>query len=263
MIRSLFSGGTGMRAQQFNVDIVSNNLSNVNTNGYKRTRADFEDLFYEHLKVAGSPSADAAEHPTGISVGMGVRTGATSKVYSQGNARKTENSLDVMIKGDGFFQIMQPDGTTAYSRDGAFKMDGDGNLVTSSGLYVQGGDISIPENATGITIRADGTVSAQIQGQEEPENVGQLELAKFVNPSGLKTIGSNLLKETTASGSPQVVTPGTEGAGELQQGFIESSNVDVIEALTDLIAMQRAYEFNHRTIRTSDKMLARATTLLQ
>ncbi len=262
MIRSLFNGATGMRAQQFNVDIVSNNLANVNTNGYKRTRADFEDLFYEHLKVPGSPSAEATEHPTGIAVGMGVRCGATSKVYSQGNARKTENPLDVMIKGDGFYQIMQPDGSIAYSRDGSFKMDGDGDIVTSSGLYLEP-QITIPEDATNVTIRGDGTVSAQVPGNAEPQQVGQIEVANFVNPAGLRNIGSNLLKETTASGAPQVVTPGTEGSGELQQGFIESSNVDVIEALTDLIAMQRAYEFNHRTIRTSDKMLARATTLLQ
>ncbi len=262
MIRSLFSAATGMRAQQFNVDVVSNNLSNVNTNGFKRSKGEFEDLFYEHMKDPGSPSNQASEHPTGISVGMGVRTGGTSRSHAQGNARNTENALDLMVKGDGMFQVLQPDGTTAYTRDGSFELDGEGNIVTSSGHYLQP-QIQVPEEATDIDVRADGTVSAQMPGQTEAEEVGQIELARFTNPSGLRAEGSNLFKETSASGSPQVTTPGQDGAGEIQQGFLEKSNVDVIRSLTDLISMQRAYEFNHRTIRTSDQMLQRATTLLQ
>ena len=262
MIRSLFSAATGMRAQQFNVDVVSNNLSNVNTNGFKRSKGEFEDLFYEHMKDPGSPSNQASEHPTGISVGMGVRTGGTSRSHAQGNARNTENALDLMVKGDGMFQVLQPDGTTAYTRDGSFELDGEGNIVTSSGHYLQP-QIQVPEEATDIDVRADGTVSAQMPGQTEAEEVGQIELARFTNPSGLRAEGSNLFKETSASGSPQVTIPGQDGAGEIQQGFLEKSNVDVIRSLTDLISMQRAYEFNHRTIRTSDQMLQRATTLLQ
>ncbi len=262
MIRSLFSAATGMRAQQFNVDVVSNNLSNVNTNGFKRSKGEFEDLFYEHMKVPGSPSNQASEHPTGISVGMGVRTGGTSRSHAQGNARNTENSLDWMVKGDGMFQVLQPDGTTAYTRDGSFEMDGEGNIVTSSGHYLQP-QIQIPEEATDIDVRADGTISAQMPGETDAQEVGQIELARFVNPSGLRAAGSNLFKETSASGPPQVTVPGQDGAGEIQQGFLEKSNVDVIRSLTDLISMQRAYEFNHRTIRTSDRMLQRATTLLQ
>ncbi len=262
MIRSLYTGATGMRAQQFNVDVTANNLANINTNGFKRDRANFEDLFYQYLKNPGAPSAEATEHPTGVSVGMGVRTGSTSKVYTQGNAKRTENPLDLMIKGDGFFQIQTADGGTAYTRDGALKMDGEGNLVTADGQYVQP-NITIPEDANGVTVRQDGTVSASVPGQAAPVNVGQLQLATFVNPAGLKAESSNLFTETPASGTPTVSTPGTEGAGEIQQGFLESSNVDVISSLTKLISMQRAYEFNHKTIKASSRMLRRATTLLK
>lgn len=262
MIRSLYTGATGMQAQQFNVDVTSNNLANVNTNGFKRDRANFEDLFYQYMKNPGAPSAEATEHPTGLSVGMGVRAGSTSKVYTQGNPKKTENPLDMMIKGDGFFQVQKADGSTAYTRDGSFKMDGDGNVVTSNGLYTVP-QIQIPQQATGITVRKDGTVSADMPGQNEPQNVGQIEIAKFVNPAGLKAEGSNLFTETPASGAPTVATPGTEGAGDIQQGFVESSNVNVISSLTKLIAMQRAYEFNHKTIKAGSRMLRRATTLLK
>ncbi|MGM0380769.1 MAG: flagellar basal-body rod protein FlgG [bacterium] len=262
MIRSLYSAATGMRAQQFNVDVVSNNLANVNTNGFKRSKGEFEDLFYEHFTTPGSPSNQASEHPTGISVGMGVRTGGTARSHAQGNARNTENSLDLMIKGDGMFQILKPDGTTAYTRDGSFALDGDGRIVNSSGHFLQP-EVQVPADATSIDIRADGTISAQMPGEAEAQEVGQIELARFANPAGLKAEGSNLYNETTASGAPQVSIPGQDGAGEVQQGFLEKANVDVIKSLTDLISMQRAYEFNHRTIKTSDRMLQRATTLLQ
>lgn len=262
MIRSLHTAATGLRAQQFYVDVTSNNLANVNTTGFKRARPDFADLFYEHLESPGSPATNASEHPTGVSVGSGVRTAATQKLYIQGGAKKTENPLDLAIQGNGFFQVLQPDGSVAYTRDGSFKLDGEGNIVTSDGLFLEP-QIQVPENATSIDIRSDGTISAQIPGQTSPQEIGQIELANFVNPAGLRNIGSNLLKETTASGAPQVLTPGEDGAGKLQQGFLETSNVDVVESLTNLISAQRAFEFNHRSIRTADQMLSRAATLLR
>lgn len=262
MIRSLHTAATGLRAQQFFVDVTSNNLANVNTTGFKRRRPDFEDLFYEHLQSPGTPATEATEHPTGISVGSGVKTGATQKIFLQGSARKTENPLDLMIQGDGFFQVLQPDGTVAYTRDGSFKLDGEGNIVTSNGLFLEP-QIQVPENATSIDIRSDGTVSVKVPGQTESQEIGQIELAKFVNPAGLRSIGNNLFEQTTASGPAQVLTPDQEGAGGIEQGFIETSNVDVVESLTNLISAQRAFEFNHRSIRTADQMLSRVATLLQ
>ncbi len=262
MIRSLYTGGAGMKAQQKSVDVTANNLANVNTNGFKKDLVNFEDLYYHYMKSPGSPSTEATDHPSGISVGIGVGTGSTAKVYTQGNMESTENPMDMAIKGGGFFQVLKPDGTTAYTRDGSFKVDGDGHIVTSEGNYLEP-QIQIPEEATELTIRSDGTVSADIPGTEAPENLGQIELARFVNPAGLKAEGSNLFSETPASGDPFVGTPGRDGLGQIEQGSLEKSNVDVIEALTDLIAQQRGYEFNHRTIRTSDRMLQRATTLLQ
>jgi len=230
VIRSLFTGGTGMRAQQFFVDTIGNNLANVNTTGFKRSRPDFQDLFYEHLKVPGAPATNATEHPTGITVGTGVRVGSTNRVHIQGNARKTENPLDISIQGEGFFQVTRADGTIAYTRDGSFKLDGEGNIVTSNGLFLEP-QITIPQDATNINIRSDGTVSVSLPGQNEAQQVGQIEIAKFVNPAGLKSEGDNLFTETTA--------------------------------LTNMIAAQRAFDFNHRTIRTSDQMLSRAATLLR
>lgn len=262
MIRSLYTGGTGMRAQQFYVDTIGNNLSNVNTTGFKRARPDFQSLFYEHKKVPGAPATDATEHPTGISVGTGVKVGSTNRLHTQGNARKTDNPLDMSIQGDGFFQVTRADGTTAYTRDGSFKLDGEGNMVTSSGLFLEP-QIQIPQEATGISIRSDGTVSVSLPGQSQSQQVGQLELAKFVNPAGLKAEGKNLFTETTASGAPTVQAPGNGGTGTLQQGFLETSNVDVVQSLTNMISAQRAFDFNHRTIRTSDQMLSRAATLLR
>lgn len=262
MLRSLFTGQTGMQAQKFNVDTISNNLANVNTTGFKRARGDFESLFYEHKKSPGAPATEATEHPTGVSVGTGVRISATQTLHEQGSAEQTGNDTDLMIQGDGFFRILQADGTTAYTRDGSFKLDGEGNLVTSSGQFLQP-QIQVPENATGITIRKDGTVSAKIPGQADLQEIGQIELATFVNPSGLQKIGSNLFEETTASGAPQVLTPGQEGAGQIRQGFLETSNVNVTNALTDMISAQRAFEFNQRSIQTSDQMLQTVSQLVQ
>ncbi|MFB6344866.1 MAG: flagellar basal-body rod protein FlgG [bacterium] len=262
MLRSLFTGGTGMRAQKFNVDTISNNLANVNTTGFKKERADFESLFYEHKKSPGAPATDATEHPTGVSVGTGVRTAATQTMHQQGSAKKTDNETDLMIQGDGFFQVLQEDGTTAYTRDGSFKLDGEGNLVTSNGRFLQP-QIQVPQEATSVTVRSDGTVSAKIPGQADLDQIGQIELAKFVNPSGLQKIGSNLYEETTASGAPQVLQPGQDGAGQVRQGFLETSNVNVTQELTDMISAQRAFEFNQRSIRTSDQMLSTVTDLIR
>lgn len=261
MMRSLFTGGTGMSAMQFRVDTISNNLSNVNTTGFKKERADFESLFYQHETTPGAPATEATEHPTGISLGTGVRTAATQTMHQQGSAEQTENDLDMMIQGEGFFQVLQEDGTTAYTRDGSFKLDGEGNIVTSNGRFLEP-QFQVPENATGVTIREDGTVSASIPGQADPEEIGQVELATFVNPAGLEKIGSNLFEETTASGAPQVMAPGEEGAGQIRQGFLETSNVNVTNALTNMISAQRAFEFNQRSIRTSDQMLQTVSQLV-
>lgn len=262
MLRSLFTGATGMKAQKFNVDTIANNLANVNTTGFKKDRADFESLFYEHKKSPGAPATNATEHPTGISVGTGVRVAATQTLHQQGSAEKTGNDTDLMIQGDGFFRILQPDGTTAYTRAGSFKLDGEGNLVTANGRFLQP-QIQVPEEATSITVRKDGTVSAKIPGQADLQEIGQIELATFVNPSGLEKIGSSLYEETTASGAPQVLTPGQGGAGQVRQGFLETSNVEVTNALTDMISAQRAFEFNQRSIRTSDQMLQTVSRLVQ
>lgn len=261
-VRSVYTAATGMRAQQFNVDTISNNLANVNTTAFKRDRADFEDLFYQHAKVPGAPATEATEHPTGIHVGTGVRTAATQKLHTQGNAEKTDNPLDMMIQGDGFFQVQQADGTTAYTRSGSFKLDGDGNIVTSNGRFLLP-EITVPEDATSINIREDGTVSVQIPGQTDPQEIGQIELAKFVNPAGLRSLGASLFEETTASGDPQVAIPGEDGLGNLRQGFLETSNVDVVRSLTKLITAQRGFEFNQRAVSTSDRMLQTVARLIQ
>lgn len=260
MIRSLFTGGTGMQAMKFRVDTISNNLSNVNTTGFKKARADFESLFYEHKTVPGAPATNATEHPTGISVGTGVKTAATQTLHQQGNAEQTDNNLDMMISGKGFFQVLQEDGTTAYTRDGSFKLDGEGNVVTSNGRFLQP-QFQVPENATNLNIRNDGTVSVKLPGQTDPEQIGQIELATFVNPAGLRKTGSNLFEQTTASGAPQLQLPGESNAGEIRQGFLETSNVNVTNALTDMISAQRAFEFNQRSIRTSDQMLQTVTNI--
>lgn len=260
MMRSLFTAGSGMRAQQFNVDTISNNLSNVNTTGFKRDRADFQDTFYEHLQTPGAPANEATEHPTGISVGSGVRIGATQSIQTQGSLKRTDGTLDMAIEGDGYFQVLQPDGSTAYTRDGSFKLDGEGNVVNSDGLFLEP-QFTIPEDATEVNIREDGTVSVVTQGDTEAQEVGQIEVAKFVNPSGLKDIGSNLKEETTASGAPQVLTPGQDGAGQVRQGVLEKSNVDVVDSMTKLITAQRAFEMNSRSIQTTDGMLQEVSNL--
>jgi len=256
MIRSLWIAKTGMEAQQTQLDTISHNLANVGTNGFKRGHVVFEDLIYQNLRQAGAASSDQTTLPTGLQVGLGVRPVATSRIFTQGNLQQTTNNLDLAIKGQGFFQIQQPDGTTAYTRDGSFQVDANGQLVTNNGYLVQPG-ITIPANAQTVTIAADGTVSVAVSGQSAPQQVGQLAIASFVNPAGLDPRGQNLWAETAASGAPQAGVPGSNGLGTLQQGYVETSNVNVVEELVAMIQTQRAYELNSKAIQTSDQMLQR------
>jgi len=260
MIRALWTAASGMMAQQLNIDTISNNLSNVNTTGFKKNRAEFEDLIYQTTAEAGTPVATGLTLPTGIQVGLGVRPSATQKLFMQGNIYQTENPLDIAIEGDGFFQVMLPDGTIAYTRDGSFKLDANGNVVTSDGYFIEP-PITIPQNATSISISPEGVVSVKVPGQVAAQNVGQIQLARFVNPAGLKAVGDNLFKETDASGAPIVANPGTNGMGNLRQGFLEASNVQVVEEMVKLITAQRAYESNSKSIQTADDMLRIANGL--
>jgi flagellar basal-body rod protein FlgG len=254
MIRSLWIAKTGMEAQQMQLDTISHNLANVSTNGFKRGHVVFEDLIYQNLRQAGAASSDQTTLPTGLQVGLGVRSVATSRNFSQGNLQQTSNNLDLAIKGNGFFQIQLPDGTTGYTRDGSLQVDGAGQLVTNNGYAVQPA-ITIPSNAQSVTIAADGTVNVALPGQTNAQPVGQLNLASFVNPAGLEPKGQNLWAETTASGTPNAGAPGSNGLGSLQQGYVETSNVNVVEELVAMIATQRAYELNSKAIQTSDQML--------
>jgi flagellar basal-body rod protein FlgG len=254
MIRSLWIAKTGMEAQQTQLDTISHNLANVGTNGFKRGHVVFEDLIYQNLRQAGAASSDQTQLPTGLQVGLGVRSVATSRNFSQGNLQQTSNNLDIAIKGNGFFQVQLPDGTTGYTRDGSLQVDGNGQLVTNNGYTVQPG-ITIPNNAQSVTIAADGTVNVAIPGQTLPQAVGQLNLASFVNPAGLEPKGQNLWGETAASGTPNAGAPNSNGLGSLQQGYVETSNVNVVEELVSMIATQRAYELNSKAIQTSDQML--------
>jgi flagellar basal-body rod protein FlgG len=256
MIRSLWVAKTGMEGQQTKLDAISNNLANVGTNGYKRGHVVFEDLIYQNLRQAGANSSEQTQLPTGLQVGLGARPVATSRIFAQGNLQQSSNPLDVAIKGNGFFQIQLPDGTTGYTRDGSFQVDAQGQLVTNAGYVVQPG-ITIPVTAQSVTIANDGTVSAQLPGQATAQVLGQMQLAHFVNPAGLEPKGQNLFGETAASGTPNAGAPGANGLGSLQQGFVETSNVNVVEELIAMIATQRAYELNSKAIQTSDQMLAR------
>lgn len=254
MIRSLWIAKTGMEAQQLQLDTISHNLANVGTNGFKRGHVVFEDLIYQNLRQAGGASSDQTQLPTGLQVGLGVRPVATSRIFSQGNLQQTSNNLDLAIKGQGFFQVQQPDGSTGYTRDGSFQVDANGQLVTNNGYIVQPG-ITIPANAQSVTIASDGTVNVSVPGQATPQSVGQLLLASFVNPAGLEPRGQNLWGETAASGTPNAGAPESNGLGGLQQGYVETSNVNVVEELVSMIQAQRAYELNSKAIQTSDQML--------
>jgi len=256
MLRSLWIAKTGMEGQQTKLDSIANNLANVGTNGYKRAGVVFEDLMYQSLRPAGGATSEQSQLPTGLQVGLGTRVAATSRNFAQGTLSQTGNSFDVAIKGQGFFQIQLPDGSTGYTRDGAFQVDAAGQLVTSAGYPVQPG-ITIPANATGVTIAADGSVNVTVSGTVAPQTVGQIQLASFVNPAGLEPKGGNLFAETSASGTPNSAAPGSGGLGSLQQGYVEGSNVNVVEELVTMIATQRAYELNSKAIQTSDQMLQR------
>jgi flagellar basal-body rod protein FlgG len=245
---------TGLDAQQTRMSVISNNLANVNTTGFKKDRAVFEDLLYQTVRQPGAQSSQDTQLPSGLMLGTGVRVVATEKQYSQGNIIQTDNPLDVAIEGRGFFRVLLPDGTEAYTREGSFQVNSDGQLVTASGYQVQPG-ITIPEGAQSISISEDGIVSVRISGDSAPQEAGTLELADFVNPAGLQAIGGNLLIETAASGAPQAGTPGLEGLGSVQQGSLEGSNVNAVEELVNMIETQRAYEMNSKAISTADQML--------
>jgi flagellar basal-body rod protein FlgG len=257
MLRSLWIAKTGMEGQQTKLDSISNNLANVGTNGFKRGGVVFEDLMYQNLRPSGAASSEQSQLPTGLQVGLGVRAAGVTRNFSQGNLQQTGSSYDIAIKGNGFFQIQLPDGTTAYTRDGAFQVDAGGQLVTTNGYQVQPG-ITIPANALSVTVGADGTVQVTTPGATAtPQTVGQLQLASFVNPAGLEPRGQNVYAETAASGTPNAGAPNSNGLGALQQGFVEGSNVNVVEELVTMIATQRAYELNSKAIQTSDQMLQR------
>ena len=260
MLRSLWTSASGMISQQLYVDTISNNLANVNTNGFKKSRIDFQDLLYQTIRNPGASSSEGTELPTGVLVGLGVKPIATQKIYSQGSLAETTNPMDMAIEGDGLFQILRPNGETAYTRDGAFKIDSQGRICNSEGYLLQP-EITIPADTISVSIGADGVVEAQVAGNAEPTNIGQITLAKFINPAGLHNEGKNLLIETQASGTPVVGTPGEEGFGTVLQGFMEMSNVQVVEEMVDLIVAQRAYEVNSKTISTADDMLRTASNL--
>lgn len=255
MNQALWVAKTGLDAQQTRMSVVANNLANTNTTGFKRDRASFEDLLYQTTRQPGGATSEQTSLPTGLQVGTGVRVAATSKEFAQGSLAQTGGALDVAINGRGFFEILLPDGSTAYTRDGSFKINAQGELVTNAGFPVQPG-LQLPEGAQSITIGADGTVSVQLAGQAEPVQVGALTIADFVNPAGLQAKGENLYIETGASGPAQTGAPGENGTGLLVQGALEGSNVNVVEELVSMIETQRAYETNAKAISTIDSMLA-------
>lgn len=261
MMRSLWIAKTGMDAMQMNVDATSHNLANVSTNGYKRERVVFEDLLYQNLRQPGGATSQQTQMPTGLQLGTGARAVATVKNFSQGNLQLTDGPLDLAIQGDGFFQITLPDGNTAYTRDGSFQVDSQGNVVTSNGYSISPA-LQVPQGTTKITVAADGTVTAIVNNNSAaPVQLGNIQLATFINPPGLQAIGGNLSLETAASGAPLVGDPGTNGLGAVNQGYVETSNVNVTEELINMIQAQRAFEINSRAISTSDEMLQKLTTL--
>ena len=254
MIRSLYIAQTGLEAQQTQMDVIANNLANVNTTGFKKARAVFQDLLYQNLRQPGAQSSQNTQYPSGLQLGTGVRPVATERIMTQGNLTQTGNSLDVAINGQGFFQILKPDGTIAYTRDGTFQLNNQGQLVTSSG-YVLQPPVTIPPGAQTITIGNDGTVSVTLTGQSAPQQVGSIQLANFLNPTGLQNIGDNLYLQTASSGATTTGQPTFNGLGSLQQGYLETSNVNVVAELVNMISTQRAYEINSKAVQTSDQML--------
>ncbi|MBX8501134.1 flagellar basal-body rod protein FlgG [Pseudomonas lijiangensis] len=260
MIRSLWTAKTGLEAQQGQMDVIANNLANVSTNGFKRSRAVFEDLLYQNERQPGAQSSTDTRLPSGLQVGTGVREVATERLHTQGNLEETSNSKDLAINGLGFFTVDMPDGTTGYTRDGSFQLNANGEMVTSNGYTLAAG-ITIPANATAVTISTDGIVSVTQAGNSTSTQVGQLNLALFINPAGLQSMGQNLYQETDASGAPTETTPGLNGGGSLSQGYVETSNVNVVEEMVGMIQTQRAYEINSKAVESSDEMLQRLTQL--
>ncbi|WP_420142139.1 flagellar basal-body rod protein FlgG [Sphingomonas sp.] len=245
---------TGLDAQNAKMRVIANNLANVNTTGFKRDRAQFETLAYQAITAPGAPSSDQNKYATGLNLGSGVEVMGTARIDTQGSMQTTGNALDLAIEGNGFFQVLRPDGSTAYTRDGNFSLSAEGTIVTTDGMPVQP-QIQIPDGAQSITIAADGTVSAQLQGQTEANVIGKLQIARFVNPAGLQAVGGNLLIETGASGAAQAGDAGIDGRGNIRQGNLESSNVNIVEELVDMIETQRAYEINSKMIKATDEML--------
>ncbi|RKR06085.1 flagellar basal-body rod protein FlgG [Kushneria sinocarnis] len=260
MIRSLWIAKTGLDAQQTNMDVISNNLANVSTNGFKKSRAVFEDLLYQNMRQPGSMSSVQTNLPSGLQVGTGVRPVATERLHTQGNLEQTGNSKDVAINGRGFFAVQMPDGTSSYTRDGSFQLNENGQLVTANGFPIEPG-IVVPQNALSLSIAQDGTVSVTQPGVTGSSQIGQLQLSTFINPTGLESIGDNLYRETNASGPRNDNVPGNNGAGLLQQNFVETSNVNVVEEMVNMIETQRSYEINSKAVSTVDQMLGRLTQL--
>jgi len=260
MLRCLMTAATGMEAMQFYQDNISNNLSNLHTTGYKRTRVEFQELMYQAIREPGVRNFEGAMAPAGIEVGLGVRAAGTHRVFEQGSPNLTENPLDVAISGEGFFQIMLPDGTTAYSRDGSFTLSSDGTLVTSSGFIVQP-QVTVPEGAHEFLITPDGRVSVVLPGEELSTDIGQFELVRFINPSGLRSLGGNLYGYTDASGEPIAAMPGEDSMGTLMQRYTESSNVQLVDEMVNMIAAQRAYEIVSKAIQVGEEMLQIANNL--
>ncbi|MCZ7658325.1 MAG: flagellar basal-body rod protein FlgG [Xanthobacteraceae bacterium] len=262
-MRALHTAATGMMAQELNVQVISNNIANMRTTGYKRQRAEFQDLLYEHVRRVGTATSDQGTIlPAGVELGSGVKTVGTPRIMSQGNLLPTSKELDVAIRGEGFFQIQLPDGRTAYTRDGSFELDAQGRVVTAQGYLVQPA-MTVQANSRNLTINAQGQVSVMLPNQTQPTNVGQIELAMFVNKAGLQAVGDNLFMETPASGTPQTGTPGVDGFGDLQQGNLEQANVEAVKEISDLIAAQRAYEMNAKVITATDQMLQSSANMMR
>jgi flagellar basal-body rod protein FlgG len=262
MQRALWAAASGMQAQQMQIDTIANNLANVNTNGFKRSRAEFQDLLYQTVTAPGASTSSSTKNPAGIQLGLGTRPASVKKLFSQGDFKKTDNNLDLIIQGQGFFKVLLPDGTTAYSRDGAFTADRDGQLVNSQG-YALDPPITLPSDTLTVSIGADGTVSVTQPGQSTATDIGQIELGSFVNPTGLMSLGGNLYQATGASGDALDGTPGLDGLGSIGQGFLEVSNVSIVNELVDMIAAQRAYELNSRAIKASDEMMQQINGLVR
>jgi len=260
MFRALWTSASGMTAQQTNLDVVSNNMTNVNTVGFKKMRATFQDLVYQTIREPGAPTSPTTRNPSGFQIGLGAYVSDTYGIFTQGNTFQTGNQLDIAIQGDGFFKVVLPDGTIAYTRNGQFRLDAEGRIVNSDG-YPLDPEIAIPVDAISVGIGADGTVSVLRQGANAVEEVGRIELAKFVNPAGLRRIGNNLFIQTDASGEPVIDNPGNQGLGTLLQGYLESSNVNIVEEMVNLIIAQRAFEFNTKGITAADEMLGQTANL--